>query len=140
MSTVAESELEQKISEFIIYVRDYAANKKGDFKLIGKRDNAILLCADGDVTLDFSVQFMFKILIHVANAMPAILDYRTREKAEIVYQNIHEILKGEKDISVITHHDDYGVWLAIPVDNVNYVLLVDCVKQNENPSVQAAKR
>ena len=55
MATVAETELEQKIGEFIMFVRDYAANHKGDFKVISKRDKAMILCIDRDVTLDFSI-------------------------------------------------------------------------------------
>ena len=55
MSTVAETELEQKIGEFIMFVRDYAANHKGDFKVISKRDKAMIMCIDNDVTLDFSI-------------------------------------------------------------------------------------
>jgi hypothetical protein len=55
MTTVAEVEMQQRISEFIIHVKEYYANKKDDFKIVSKRDNALLLCVNGEATLDFSV-------------------------------------------------------------------------------------
>ncbi len=55
MITVTELELEQKISEFIVFIKDYTANKKGDFKIKSKRDKALLTCVDRDITLDFTV-------------------------------------------------------------------------------------
>lgn len=53
MSTVPEFELEQKISDFVLFVRNYAANKKGNFKVAAKREKAILTCVKGEINLDF---------------------------------------------------------------------------------------
>lgn len=55
MATVAEIELEQKVSELIQFVREYSAIRKGDFTVKLKREKALLTCVDRDVTLDFSV-------------------------------------------------------------------------------------
>jgi hypothetical protein len=55
MSTVAETELEQRIGEFVLFVRDFAANRKEDFKVRNKREGAILICIEKDITLDFSL-------------------------------------------------------------------------------------
>lgn len=55
MATVQEFELEQRISEFVHFVREYAVHKKGNFKLAAKRDKALLVCVNGDVNLDFGV-------------------------------------------------------------------------------------
>lgn len=56
MITVPQYELEQKIAEFVIHVREYYINnQKKDFKVVSKRDNALLVCFDGEVTLDFSL-------------------------------------------------------------------------------------
>lgn len=55
MPTVPETELEQKISEFIQFVRDFSANKKGDYKFRGKREGFVFHIIDGDVNLDFSI-------------------------------------------------------------------------------------
>ena len=55
MSTVPEFELEQKLSEFVYFVRDYAAIKKGNFKVASKRDKAVLTCVKGEVNLDFGI-------------------------------------------------------------------------------------
>ncbi len=55
MATVPEYELEQKISDFVIFVRNYAATKKGNFKVASKRDKALLMCVKGEITLDFEV-------------------------------------------------------------------------------------
>ena len=55
MSTVAETELEQRISDFILFVREFHANRKSDFKIVNKREGAILMCIEKDVTLDFSI-------------------------------------------------------------------------------------
>lgn len=55
MATVTEAELEQKISEFIMYIRDYAGNKNQDFVLDGKRDGFKFSMFDRDATLEFSV-------------------------------------------------------------------------------------
>ena len=78
---------------------------------------------------------MFRILIHVANAMPAILDYKTKEMADVAYKNIYETWKENGKV-FITDKDDYGVSLVIPKDKINYILLVDLLKQNENPTAQ----
>lgn len=55
MATVAETELEQRMADFILFVRDFAANRKEDFNITNKREGAMLLCIGGEVTLDFSV-------------------------------------------------------------------------------------
>ena len=55
MATVAETELEQRVSEFVNFVREFAANKGSDFKIVNKCDNAVLVCIEREVTLDFSV-------------------------------------------------------------------------------------
>jgi hypothetical protein len=55
MATVPEFELEQKISDFVHFVREYATHKKGGFKVSAKRDNALLICTRNEVTLDFKV-------------------------------------------------------------------------------------
>lgn len=55
MATVPEFELEQRISEFVLFVRNYAANKKGNFKVAAKRDKAVLTCIKGEVNLDFEI-------------------------------------------------------------------------------------
>lgn len=53
MATLPETELEQKTTEFMAYVRDYALNKKKDFILRGQREKFHLSVFDKDVTLDF---------------------------------------------------------------------------------------
>lgn len=55
MTTVPELEMQQKMSEFIIYIKEYYANKKGDFRIANKRDNAVLTCINGEVNLDLKV-------------------------------------------------------------------------------------
>lgn len=74
---------------------------------------------------------MFKILIHVANAMPAILDYRNRDRAETAYLNIQDMIDGKIDAISIKQKDEFGVILSMPVEKVNYVLFVDVAKQQE---------
>lgn len=55
MATVSETELEQKTSEYINYVKDFAHNLKGDYKFLGKRDKFVLSIFNEDVTLDFNL-------------------------------------------------------------------------------------
>ena len=82
---------------------------------------------------------MFKLLIHVANAMPAILDYKTREKAETAYLNIQDMLDGKIDASTVKQKDEFGVILSMPVEKINYVIFVDIMKQQELPRDTNAK-
>lgn len=56
MVTVPEFELEQKISEFCHFLKDYAVRKEGNFKVASKRDNAVLTCINGEVSLEFNVR------------------------------------------------------------------------------------
>lgn len=56
MTTVPEFELEQKISEFCHFLKDYAARKEGNFKVVCKRDNALLVCINGEVNLEFNLE------------------------------------------------------------------------------------
>lgn len=53
MSTVPEYELEQKISDFVNFVRNYASTKKGNFRVASKRDKAVITCIKGEINLDF---------------------------------------------------------------------------------------
>lgn len=55
MASVSEMELRQKISELVIFVRDFAVNTSKDIKVVDKRDGFILTIYDKDVTLDFSL-------------------------------------------------------------------------------------
>lgn len=55
MATVQEFELEQKISDFVHFVRNYSINKNGNFKTVAKREKAVLTCVNGEVNLDFEV-------------------------------------------------------------------------------------
>ena len=55
MRTVAETELQQRMSDFILFVREYSVLKGKEFKVTSKREGALLLCVDGEVTLDFKV-------------------------------------------------------------------------------------
>lgn len=55
MATVPETELEQKTSEYIQWVKDYSAHKKGEFIIRGKHDGFKISCFDGDITLEFSL-------------------------------------------------------------------------------------
>lgn len=56
MTTVPEYEMQQKMSEFIIHVIEYYANKKGDFRVVDKRNNAVLTCINGEVNLDLCIK------------------------------------------------------------------------------------
>ena len=82
---------------------------------------------------------MFKILIHVANAMPAILDYKTRDKAETAYLNIQDMIDGKIDAITIKQKDDFGVILSMHIEKINYVIFVDIAKQQELPRDVNAK-
>ncbi len=55
MTTVPEFELEQRISEFVLFVRNFAANKKGNFKIAANREKAVLTCIKGEINLDFGI-------------------------------------------------------------------------------------
>jgi hypothetical protein len=55
MATVQEFELEQKISDFVHFVRNYSVIRKGNFKVVAKREKAVLTCVKGEVNLDFEV-------------------------------------------------------------------------------------
>ena len=71
------------------------------------------------------------ILVPNNSTANAALFYRTREKADLAYQNIHEMMRGSKEATVLTERDDFGVLLAIPIANVSYAILGDIAKQNE---------
>jgi hypothetical protein len=79
---------------------------------------------------------MFKILIHVANAMPAILDYKTREKAEDAYLNIQNVMNGAIDVRCLKQKDDFGIEVTMPMEKINYVIFVDVFKQQEIQAMQ----
>lgn len=55
MATVAETELKQKISELIHFIRDYASHHANDLKLADKREGYQLRIVDRDVILDFNL-------------------------------------------------------------------------------------
>lgn len=55
MATVQEFEMEQRISDFVFFVKNYAKDKDGNFQVCSKRDKAVLLCVNGEVSLDFPV-------------------------------------------------------------------------------------
>lgn len=55
MPSVSETELEQKISEFISFVKDFTANRRGDFVLRGKNDNFKIASFADEIVLEFIV-------------------------------------------------------------------------------------
>jgi len=55
MSTVAETELEQRIGELVQFIRDYAVNHDKDFLLNCERDGFKFSIFDKDVTIEFQV-------------------------------------------------------------------------------------
>ncbi len=55
MATVSETELKQKASEFIMYVREYMVNANKDIKLKDTREGFVLTIIDKDAVLDFSL-------------------------------------------------------------------------------------
>lgn len=55
MATVAELELEQKTSEYIQYIRDFAANADKDFMFHGSKSSFTFSIFDKDVTLEFHI-------------------------------------------------------------------------------------
>lgn len=55
MSSVSEIELKQKVSELILFVREYMLNTDRDVKIKDSRDGFVLTIIDKDVTLDFSL-------------------------------------------------------------------------------------
>ena len=54
-TTPLEAELEQKITEFMAFVRNYAATTKASLTLKGERDKFTLFIHDNDVTLEFEI-------------------------------------------------------------------------------------
>lgn len=56
MTTVPELEMQQHISAFIIHIKEFYANKKDDFRVVSKRDNAVLTCINGEVNLDLCIR------------------------------------------------------------------------------------
>lgn len=55
MITVTDKELQQRTSEYISYIRDYAVNAKKDFKIYGNHGEFELSLFEKDVTLEFSL-------------------------------------------------------------------------------------
>lgn len=55
MATVPQTELEQRTSEYIQFVRDFALNLDRDFTFASKRKEFALFILDKDVTLEFEV-------------------------------------------------------------------------------------
>lgn len=55
MATVPESELKQKTSEYLAFVRDFAMNASKDVIIKDKRDGYNFYLQDKDVTLEFSI-------------------------------------------------------------------------------------
>lgn len=55
MATVAETELEQKTSEYIAFVKDFAAKIDGDFIRRSEKVGFTFYIIDGDVTVEFSL-------------------------------------------------------------------------------------
>ena len=55
MASVTETELKQKTSEFIHFVRDFALNADKDVRVSDKRDGYQLTIIEKDVVLDFSL-------------------------------------------------------------------------------------
>jgi len=55
MASVTETELKQKASEFITFVKDFAINRDKDLKIVDKRDGFVITIFDKDVTVEFSL-------------------------------------------------------------------------------------
>lgn len=55
MSSVSEIELEQKTSDYIQFVKDFASNRNKDFILKDKRGEFMFSLFDNDATLEFTV-------------------------------------------------------------------------------------
>jgi hypothetical protein len=55
MATISETELRQKTSEYILFVREFMVNSDKDFVLKDKRDGFELSVFDKDVTLSFEL-------------------------------------------------------------------------------------
>ncbi len=55
MITVNDVELEQKISEFMVFAREFAIRKEKKFVFKGKREKFKFSIFDKDVTLEFSL-------------------------------------------------------------------------------------
>lgn len=55
MLTVNEVELEQKISEFIMFAKEFAVHKNKKFVFKGKREKFKFSIFDKDVTLEFTL-------------------------------------------------------------------------------------
>ena len=55
MATVSETELDQKISDLISFVKDFAANRSKDFHLVGKHDDFEFFIQGKEVTLEFDL-------------------------------------------------------------------------------------
>ena len=53
MPTVSETELEQKTSEYMEYVKDFMSNKKQEFVFHSRKADFKISLFDGDVTLEF---------------------------------------------------------------------------------------
>lgn len=51
MTTVPEYEMQQRMSDFIIHLKEFYANRKGDFRVTDERNNAVLTCINGKVNL-----------------------------------------------------------------------------------------
>lgn len=55
MASVTETELKQKVSELITFIRDFAVNADKDFKVVDKREGFVITLFDKDVTVEFSL-------------------------------------------------------------------------------------
>lgn len=55
MPTVAETELEQKTSEYINFIRDFYGKFDGDYTFNGKREGFKISIFDRDVTVEFRI-------------------------------------------------------------------------------------
>lgn len=53
MATVSETELEQRTSEYIAFVKDFASNRSRDLVFKDKNDTFKFSIFDEDVTLEF---------------------------------------------------------------------------------------
>lgn len=74
---------------------------------------------------------MHQVVVFSKDSQATMLWFRTRERAEVEYQNVHEMLKGTIDATVLTVRDDFGAFLAIPLANVSHGILNDLSKQGE---------